>query len=96
MPNVPASVHFEQAGSHLTAVEIVRGCRHPIIASLHRSLVALGIVVSSYQARTGPSAIMERVVFERRDGGVIEAQLSEATKAAILELVTEDAAAPRG
>lgn len=74
----------------------MRGCRHPIIASLHRSLVALGIVVSSYQARTGPSEIMERLVFEHRDGGVIEAKLSEATKAAILELVTEDVGSSRG
>ena len=89
MSSVSTSVHFEQAGSHLTGVEIVRGSRSPIIASLHRSLVALGIVVSSYQVRTGPSELMERVVFERRDGGVIEAKLSEATKAAILELVTQ-------
>lgn len=96
MSSPSTSIHFEQAGSHLTAVEIVRGSRSPLIASLHRSLVALGIVVSSYQARTSPNEIMERVVFERRDGGVIEAQLSEATKAAILELVTEDAAAARG
>ncbi len=85
--NVSSLVRFEQAGSHLTAVEIVRGSRYPIIASLHRTLIALGIAISSYQARTGPSELVERVVFERRDGGAIEAKLSEATKAAILELV---------
>ena len=80
-------VRFEQSGSHLATVEIVRGGRSPVIASLHRSLVALGLVVSSYQARTGPFELLERVVFERRDGGVIEAPLGEAAKAAILELV---------
>jgi hypothetical protein len=84
-----ARVRFEQSGSHLSAVEIVRGGRSPIIASLHRSLVALGLVVSSYQARTGPLELLERVVFERRDGGVIEAPLGEAAKAAILELVID-------
>jgi hypothetical protein len=87
-----ARVRFEQAGSQLTGVEIVRGGRSPLITSLHRTLVALGIVISSYQARTGVSQLMERVVFERRDGGAIEAQLGEAMKAAILELVTRDEA----
>lgn len=87
--SIPIRVRFEQAGSQLTAVEIVRDSRSPIIASLHRTLVALGIAVSSYQVRPGPSELLERVVFERGDGGVIEAQLSEATKAAILALVTD-------
>jgi hypothetical protein len=92
---IPSRVRFEQAGSNLTAVEIVRSGRSPIIASLHRSLLALGLVVSSYQARTGPSQLMERVVLERRDGGVIEAQLGEATRAAILELVTDEGPSER-
>ena len=89
---VSAIIRFEQAGSHLTAVEIVRGSRSPIIASLHRTLVALGIVISSYTARTSDFELLERLVLERRDGGAIEAQLSETMKAAILELVTQDAA----
>jgi len=89
--SIPSRVSFEQAGSQLTAVEIVRGSRSPIIASLHRTLVALGIVISSYQARPGVFQIMERVVFERSDGGVIEAQLGEVAKAAILELLTDEA-----
>jgi hypothetical protein len=89
-----ARVRFEQSGSHLATVEIVRGGRSPIIASLHRSLVALGLVVSSYQARTGPFELLERVVFERRDGGVIEAPLGEAAKAVILELVIDTEEGP--
>jgi len=83
-------VQFEQKGSQLTAVEIVRGSRSPIIARLHRSLLALGIVISSYQVRAGASEITERIVLERRDGGSIEAQLSEETKAAILRVAIED------
>ncbi len=86
MSNTPARVHFEQAGSRLTAVEIVRGSRSPLIASLHRALLALGIVVSSYEARAGNFEIVERIELERRDGGGIEAQLSDATKAAILSI----------
>jgi UTP:GlnB (protein PII) uridylyltransferase len=83
-------VQFEQKGSRLTAVEIVRAARAPIIARLHGTLLALGIVVSSYQVRTGASEITERIVLERRDGGSIEAQLSDDTKAAILRLAIED------
>lgn len=83
-------VLFEQKGSGLTAVEIVRAARAPIIARLHGTLLALGIIVSSYQVRTGASEITERIVLERRDGGSIEAQLSEDTKAAILRLATEE------
>jgi hypothetical protein len=86
MSTLPARVRFEQAGSRLTAVEIVRGTRSPLIASLHRALIALGIVVSSYEARAGTSELMERIVLERRDGGSIEAQLSDMTKATILRI----------
>ena len=91
-----ARVRFEQSGSRLTAVEIVRGTRSPVIARLHRTLVALGIVISSYQVRTGASEIVERLVFERTDGGAIEAQLGEVTKAAILELVIGEGDMLRG
>ena len=77
-------------------MEIVRGTRSPVIARLHRTLVALGIVISSYQVRTGASEIVERLVFERTDGGAIEAQLGEVTKAAILELVIGEGELLRG
>lgn len=91
-----ARVQFEQAGPHLTAVEIVRDTRLPIITSLHRTLVALGLVISSYQARSGPFELIERVVFEPRDGGKLEAPLGEAAKAAILELVGDEGSSERG
>ena len=79
-------VRFEQKGSKLTAVEIVRGSHAPLIARLHRTLLALGIVISSYQFRAGAAEVTERIVLERQDGGAIEAQLSDETKAAILRL----------
>ena len=52
--------------------------------------MALGIVISSYQALAGTSEITERIVFERRDGGSVESQLSDAAKAAILRVAIED------
>lgn len=79
-------VHFEQQGSELTAVEIGRNSRSPVIVSLHRALFALGIVVSSYQVRPVSSGLFERVVLARRDGGAIQGQLNEAARAAILPI----------
>jgi hypothetical protein len=79
-------VHFEQEGSELTAVEIGRSGRSPVIVSLHRALFALGIVVSSYQVRLGSHGLVERVVLSRRDGGAIQGSLNAATRAAILPI----------
>jgi hypothetical protein len=85
-------VSFEQDGSQLTAVQINRNSRRPVIVSLHRALFALGIVVSSYQVRPGPHGLMERVVLARRDGGAIQGTLSDATRAAILPAIVESVA----
>jgi hypothetical protein len=79
-------VHFEQQGSELTAVEIGRNSRSPVIVALHRTLFALGIVVSSYQVKLGSQGLTERVVLARRDGGAIQGPLSAATRAAILPI----------
>ena len=79
-------VRFEQDGSRLTAIEITREQRSPVIAVLQRTLFALGIVVSSYQARAGSARLFERIVIERSDGGSIDGSLSLATKAAILPI----------
>ena len=84
-------VHFEQQGSELTAVEIGRNNRSPVIVALHRSLFALGIVVSSYQARLGAQGgLVERMTLTRRDGGAIQGQLNAATRAAILPIALRE------
>ncbi len=84
--NREVKVHFEQQGSELTAVEIGRNTRSPVIVNLHRALFALGIVVSSYQARLGAHGLVGRVVLTRRDGGAIQGSLYAATRAAILPI----------
>lgn len=83
MESPEVNVHFEERGSELTAVEIGRSGRSPVIATLHQALFALGIVVSSYQVRLGSQGLVERVVLARRDGGAIQGQLNAATRAAI-------------
>ena len=85
-------VHFEQEGSELTAVEIGRNNRSPVIVTLHKALFALGIVVSSYQARLGThGGLVERMTLTRRDGGAIQGQLSAVTRAAILPIALREA-----
>jgi hypothetical protein len=83
-------VHFEQEGSELTAVEIGRNSRSPVIVALHRALFALGIVVSSYQVRLSSNGLVERVVLSRRDGGTIQGPLNAATRAAILPIALRE------
>lgn len=83
--NSSAQVHFTQDGSRLK-VEIVRDRRSPVIASLHRALFTLGVIVASYQVVSGTMGLVERMVLERNDGGVIDAELSAATQAAILPI----------
>ena len=78
-------VHFEQQGSDLT-VEIGRNNRSPVISALHRAVLALGIVVSSYQVRLGTQGLVERVVLTRRDGGAIQGSLNAQARAAILPI----------
>ena len=73
-------VRFEQEGSRLTAIEITREQRSPVIAVLQRTLFALGIVVSSYQARARATRLVERIVIERSDGGSIDARGSTAAQ----------------
>ena len=84
-------VRFEQEGSRLTAIEITREQRSPVISILQRTLFALGIVVSSYQARAKATRLVERIVIERTDGGSIDGALSTATKAAILPIALDQA-----
>jgi hypothetical protein len=84
-----AQVHFSHEGPRLT-VEIVRDRRSPVIASLHRTLFALGVIVASYQLVSGASGLIERMVLERQDGGSIDQALTAATKAAILPIAFEE------
>lgn len=80
------NIQFEQQGTQLTAVEIGRSSRTPLVATLHRALFALGIVISSYHVRAGDTGLVERFVLQRSDGGAIEGSLKSATEAAILPL----------
>jgi hypothetical protein len=81
------TVNFEQNGSQLNAVEIGHSNRSPRISSLHSTLFALGIVISTYQIRASAAGYVERMVLSRLDGGVIEGKLLHDTRAAIMPIV---------
>ena len=87
---IPTRVRFDQDGSRLTGVEIVRERRFPAIVALHRALFALGVVVSSYQVRPNATELVERIVIERQDGGSVDGELTEAAKAAILPIAFDE------
>lgn len=91
-PQVEAitSVHFVENGAELTALEVRRSGRSPVIARLHRTLFALGVVVASYQLRALETGTMERIVIQRRDGGSVRGELSERTRAAVLPIALSD------
>ncbi|HEX2881614.1 MAG TPA: hypothetical protein VHO25_18925 [Polyangiaceae bacterium] len=86
MSAAEVTVNFEQEGSQLSAVEMRHSNRSPRVAALHRALFALGIVISSYHVRASSQGYVERMVISRRDGGAIEGQLTEATRAAIMPI----------
>lgn len=87
---IHARVRFEQEGSRLTAVEIVRSRHSPVVISLQGALLALGIVVCSYEVLSNAEGLVERIVLRREDGGDVEGSLSEATKATILPIAFEE------
>lgn len=86
------SVQFIENGQELTAVEVGRGGRSPVVARLHRALFTLGVVISAYQVRTLAGGTVERLVLQRRDGGAITGELGALTRAAVLPIAldTED------
>jgi hypothetical protein len=84
--NAGPQVRFEQDDSELRAVEIVHQGRSPVITSLHRALLALGVVVSSYHAVARGPRLVERIVIEREQGGSVQGSLSDAAKNAILPI----------
>jgi hypothetical protein len=81
-----ARVHFVQEGANLTAVEVGRSTRSPVIGTLHRVLFALGVVVASYQVRPYGRGIIERIVIQRRDGTAVSGELGARTRAAVLPI----------
>jgi len=84
-----ASIHFEENGSDLTAVEVGQTGRSPVITRLHRVLFALGVVVSTYQVRALGTGIVERIVIQRRDGGAVTGELGARTRAAVLPIALD-------
>ena len=78
---------FKQPDSQQLSVSILRAGRAPLIGALHRAVLALGIVVASYQAQADEGELLERMVLERRDGGEVDDALEEEARKAVLLIV---------
>ncbi len=89
MTGFRSNVRFRDRGGRLAAVEVSRRSSRPIVSSLHAALVALGVVVTSYQVQPTSDGLEERLEFSSADGGELDGQLSESVKAAILPLALD-------
>jgi hypothetical protein len=83
------SVQFVQNGAELTAVEVGRSGRSPVISRLHSVLFALGVVISGYQLRAYNGGTVERLILQRWDGEAISGELSALTRAAVLPIALD-------
>jgi hypothetical protein len=75
---------------HLKAVEIRRAGARPLISSAQAALLALGIVVTSYQVRPSQDGLHERFELSRPDGGDLDETLSTSARTALLPLALVD------
>lgn len=79
-------VEFEKSG---TAVEIIRSGRSPLVLTLHKALLALGVVIASYQLRPSETEIVERFAFETKEGQPLEAPARSAVEAVVRGAVAQ-------
>lgn len=79
-------VRFSDLHGRLKAVEIRRRGVRPLISGAQAALLALGIVVTSYQVRPSEGGLNERFELSRRDGSDLDETLSASARSALLPL----------
>jgi hypothetical protein len=85
-------IRFSELRGRLKAVEIRRPGVRPLISGAQAALLALGIVVSSYQVKPADGGLSERFELSRLDGSDLDETLSASARSALLPLalVAED------
>ena len=81
-----ATVRFSDLRGRLKSVEIRRPGMRPLITGAHAALIALGIVVTSYQAKPSTAGLCERLELACRDGSELDEQQSARARSALLPL----------
>lgn len=79
-------VRFSDLRGRLKAVEIRRPVVRPLISSAQAALLALGIIVTSYQVRPSEDGLSERFELAKPDGSELDEQLSASARTALLPL----------
>jgi hypothetical protein len=79
-------VRFSDLRGRLKAVEIRRPTIRPLITSAQAALLALGIVVISYQVRPSEGGLSERFELAQPDGSELDEELSASARTALLPL----------
>ena len=90
MPVTRARVRFQEDRGRLHAVEVRRSSRRPLITALHRTLLAAGVVVTSYQAQATSRGLRERLELSSTDGHALTDTQSDNVRTAILPLMFEE------
>lgn len=86
MTQAQSTVRFSDRRGSLKAVEIRRPGTHPLISGAQAALIALGIVVTSYQVRPSAGGLRERFELSRPDGSDLDETLSRSARSALLPL----------
>lgn len=89
MTTSEAEVRFLDLEGTLKAIEVQRQGKRPLLSVAHAALLALGIVVTTYQSIPSRSGIKERFELARADGGELDAEQSESARSVILPLALE-------
>lgn len=80
------SVHFQESGGRLQAVEVLRSNSRPIISALHRTLFAAGVVITSYRVQATSGGLRERMELASLTGQALTDQQSEQVRTATIPL----------
>lgn len=86
MTETKSMVRFSDLRGRLKAVEISRPGVRPLISKARTALLALGIVVTTYQARPSRGGLNERFELSRPDGSDLDETLSADARSALLPL----------
>lgn len=83
-------VRFLDSRGRLQAVEVQRSQRRPMVSAAHAALLAIGVVVTSYQVRPTAQGLEERFELSRSDGSELDEKLSQSARSALLPLALDE------
>lgn len=86
-----ARVRFQESSGRLHAVEVTRSNSRPIISALHRTLFAVGVVITSYRVQATTGGLHERMELASMSGEALTDHQSEQVRAVTIPLAWDGA-----